>query len=150
MLLATGDAASAHGLGTHSLVGVMIAVAVTWGLAGAPWAPVVASGYASHLLVDLLRDAPTTHVYLLWPFVETPLSPLAPVYDVIPFDFHGGGMPGLYGEHPVLTLARQVGASAFVFAAVVAVSYVVRDCAAPRGRRTGGRGRPQPQSEAGD
>lgn len=132
VLLATGQEAGRHGLVSHTLAATVAVGLLMGAVAGRRWGLIAGSAYASHLLVDLLRDGPKTSVHLFWPFSSEPLAPLAPVFAVIPFEWEAGLLPELYGPDPVGVLVRQTLLGLALFAGVVAASFAVR-----RGRESG-------------
>lgn len=132
--LVAGSSAPDHGRYTHTLLATVAVALLVGGLLGRRWGIVGGAAWASHLLVDLLREGSATSVYLLGPFVARSLPSLAPVFPVVPFEWTGapGFFPQLHGSAPLHALAVQTLIGGVLFALAVGGSYVLRH----RQRRT--------------
>ena len=128
VLLSLGQSAAAHGFYTHTLLAVAVVTAVAWAVGGTRWGMLAGAAYASHLLVDLLRDGSTTSVFLLGPFLATAAPPLAPLFPTIPFEWGEsfGPLPGLYGEQPLQRLLLQTLIGAAIFVAAIVARELIR------------------------
>jgi len=117
-----GQGAASHGLFTHSAVAVLTVALAAGAIGGRRWALIVGAAYASHLLVDLLREGATTSVYLFWPLSTPALPPLAPVFPNIPFEADSGLWPPLelHGPRPLRAFFWQTSIGLGVLAAAVA------------------------------
>ncbi len=124
--LLLGLEAANHGVYSHSLLAVVVAFGVGTALGGLRWGSVFGSAYATHLLVDLLRESGRTSVYLWSPFSFESASPILRLVPHVPFDvFHNGSVFSLHGHNPALGLMIQIGIGAAVLGAAVAFRHLV-------------------------
>ncbi len=122
ILFLLGEASPHHGLYTHNLVAIGVVALLVWSFAGAHWALIAGTAYASHLVVDLLREGMTS-VHLLWPLSSEPVEGLAPVFPTVPFDRVNGGF-AFFGTDPWGKILDQIliGAAFFIIAVLLAAA----------------------------
>lgn len=89
----TGDYGPIERSALHSLPATALVVVAVAIVAGRRWGAVAGAGYASHLLADLLQHQARTSVALLWPFQETGMEPLLPLFPFVPVE-RGAGVMG--------------------------------------------------------
>jgi membrane-bound metal-dependent hydrolase YbcI (DUF457 family) len=119
----TGEFAPLERSVLHSLTATAAAVAAVLLVAGWRWAAVAGSGYASHLLADMLQHQSGTSVALFWPLQEHAMEPLLPLFPFVPVE-RGGGVLGaaisLFGPDSFPPLLQStVIAAAFLLAAML-------------------------------
>jgi hypothetical protein len=108
-MLLSGSEAPLHGLYSHTIIAVMVVGALGYAIGGRRWGLLAAMAWGSHILVDLLRKAGSTSVYLFGPFHQDAAGPIFRLIPHIPFDVHqGGAVVTLYGFNPLKSLIIQV------------------------------------------
>lgn len=128
LLLFTEISGIAHGVYTHSLLATATITTIATGFMGARWGLIVGTAWASHLLVDLLREGAKTSVYLLWPFSNKAQSPIAPLFPKVPFEWQGtpGWIPQVQGIQPFYLLPQQTQVGFMIFLGVCLISLLIR------------------------
>ncbi|MBW3630068.1 MAG: metal-dependent hydrolase [Gemmatimonadetes bacterium] len=118
-----------HGTFTHSIFATLVIGALAWLLAGPAWGMLAASGYGSHLLVDLLDDRGRTNVLLGWPFSQEYPYAIARIFPTVPFEQGHGLLPAalsLLEPDVFQQLAIQTMIGAAMLAFLLLVSRLVR------------------------
>lgn len=128
LLLFTEISGIAHGVYTHSLLATATITAIASGCFGTRWGLIVGTAWASHLLVDLLREGAKTSVYLLWPFSNEAQAPIAPLFPKVPFEWQEapGWIPQVQATQPLYLLAQQTLVGLVVFLGVCLISLLIR------------------------
>lgn len=125
-LLLSGSDAPLHGLYTHTLLAVVAVGVLGYVIGGRQWALLASLAWGSHLLVDLLRKAGNTSVYLLGPFHQDASGPVFRLIPHIPFEVsHGGSVMTLYGYDPLRSLVIQVMFGVIVLGAAVLCRHAI-------------------------
>jgi membrane-bound metal-dependent hydrolase YbcI (DUF457 family) len=129
LVIFLGRGGTYHGTFTHSLTAVAVVALLAWLLAGGRWALLAATGYGSHLLVDLLDDRGRTNVLLGWPFTHQQPFAIARIFPQVPFN-PGYGMRdallSLFSAEVLWPLAVQTAIGAALFLGLLALARGVR------------------------
>ena len=136
--IALGRGAAYHGTFTHSIVATLAVGLLAGLLWGRRWALLAASGYGSHLLVDLLDDRGETNVLLGWPFTDERRVAIGRVFPPVPFDVGTGtraALASLPRREALLALGEQTLIGILFFLALLTLAGAIRAARRRRGTR---------------